>query len=260
MYTNKILPPIYTPINNKTLLRYRIIKNFPEQYKHMIYYEPFLGGGSILFNKDPSIIEFANDINEQIIDILAAIKYDGNALFKQLKKIKYSKETFIKFKNYEPNNLLERAIKNIVLNKMSFDGKCKSYLHITNNIRKNVPKQVHAFNNMIIQIPYIYQRIKHVNITCMNAIDILNNIIASQVDNRNTLIYIDPPSLYDKEGKNIFNISDHELLGEILNELKCNIIISNHHSKLYSTIYENWNMQCISSASAKRATYIWTNY
>lgn len=44
--------------------------------EHATYIEPFFGGGSVFWNKEPSNFEVVNDINHRLIEFYKVLKYD----------------------------------------------------------------------------------------------------------------------------------------------------------------------------------------
>ena len=83
------LRPIVGRIGGKSRLKKKIISMFPDNYENMIYAEPFVGGGSIFFYKNPSKKEIINDIDKNVIDVYKLFKkYDSDDIFKALKTLK----------------------------------------------------------------------------------------------------------------------------------------------------------------------------
>lgn len=87
-------------------------------------------------------------------------------------------------------------------------------------------------------------------------------------NNRNTLLYLDPPypltSRKNKKAVYKYELTDkdHIKLLEILKRLKCNIAISTYENKIYSKHLKNWNVITFESQTrkGKAIEYLYMNY
>ncbi len=68
----------------KTQLLEKLHNRVPNSYGR--YYEPFIGGGALLFNEKPQNAVIG-DINEQLINIYKQIKADPRAVIRAVNKI-----------------------------------------------------------------------------------------------------------------------------------------------------------------------------
>ena len=59
-----------------------ILPLFPE---HTLYAEPFAGGATLFFAKEPSEIEVLNDLNTELINFYSVIQQDYTSLEKEIK-------------------------------------------------------------------------------------------------------------------------------------------------------------------------------
>ena len=76
---------IIARMGGKTLLKNRIVEEFPEGYEEMIYIEPFVGGGSVFISKEKSVKEIINDIDKDVITVYKGFKkYDPEKIKKIL--------------------------------------------------------------------------------------------------------------------------------------------------------------------------------
>lgn len=85
------------------------------------YFEPFLGGGAVLFASEfrPAVV---NDINSELIDAYRAVSWSPEKLIKELSSYPYNKEFYLKLRDCEPRERICRAARMIYLNKCSFNG------------------------------------------------------------------------------------------------------------------------------------------
>jgi len=98
--------------------------------QYTTYYEPFLGGGAVLFNELPKKAVI-NDLNEDLINCYRVIKNTPDELVKLLKihKINNSADYFYRIREldrmkelYSSLTPVERAARIIYLNKTCFNG------------------------------------------------------------------------------------------------------------------------------------------
>ena len=92
------------------------------------YYEPFIGGGAVLFHIQPQRATI-NDLNAELINLYRVIKEQPSALIKDLSKHKNEAEYFYQIRSldrdkeqYSQLTEVERASRIIYLNKTCYNG------------------------------------------------------------------------------------------------------------------------------------------
>lgn len=91
------------------------------------YYEPFIGGGALLFDHRPSVAVI-NDYNKELINTYNVIRGDVEALIADLKTHVYDKDYFYEIRSLDRNSDyssmsdLKRASRLLYLNKSCFNG------------------------------------------------------------------------------------------------------------------------------------------
>lgn len=105
----------------KQRLADRLIEFFPKSFE--TYYEPFLGGGSVLFSLLPQSAVVADE-NEWLIDTYRAIRKNWSGVAEILDVMENSKEEYLRLRAVLPDSLgeTERAALLIYLNKTCFRG------------------------------------------------------------------------------------------------------------------------------------------
>ena len=83
--------PVLKWAGGKRQLLQEIKKHIPEKYS--VYYEPFLGGGAVLFALHPQKA-VVNDINEELINVYEVICRYVEELIEDLKKHKNEADYF----------------------------------------------------------------------------------------------------------------------------------------------------------------------
>lgn len=91
------------------------------------YYEPFIGGGALLFDHKPSVAVI-NDYNKELINTYNVIRGDVEALIADLKTHVYDKDYFYEIRSLDRNSDyssmsdLKKASRLLYLNKSCFNG------------------------------------------------------------------------------------------------------------------------------------------
>lgn len=122
----KLVTPVLKWVGGKRQLLPEIKKRVPKGYK--TYYEPFLGGGAVLFELQPKKA-IVNDLNTELINVYEIIKTSPNELIEELKKFSNDEETFYNIRNidrdknkFQQLSNIEKAARIIYLNKTCFNG------------------------------------------------------------------------------------------------------------------------------------------
>lgn len=123
-----ILQPVLKWVGGKRQLLPEIRERLPETFS--TYYEPFVGGGAVLFDTMPKKA-VVNDFNEELINMYQVIKTDVEELLELLEvhKEKNTSEYFYEIRaldrepHYETEvSNVEKAARLIYLNKTCFNG------------------------------------------------------------------------------------------------------------------------------------------
>ena len=122
----KLAQPVLKWVGGKRQLLPEIKKYIPK--KITTYYEPFVGGGAVLFDIQPSKV-IINDINEELINLYTVIKDNVELLIEELKKHKNESEYFYQIRNLDRNDNeyqklsnIEKAARILYLNKTCYNG------------------------------------------------------------------------------------------------------------------------------------------
>lgn len=224
---------------------------FPEKIER--YFEPFVGGGAVLFyvlqNYKPKEV-IISDINEELINCYNIIKNNVEELIVKLKQHRknHNKDYFYGIRLL-PINLLspvERASRFIYLNKTCFNG----LYRVNSKGQFNVP--IGSYKNPQLfdeeELRYVSNLLKKVKIKVMPFEKILEN--AQERD----FIYFDPP-YYPLNGngfttytKDNFLEKDQIKLAEVFKELnkrRCQIMLSNSDTAFIKKLYQEFNLRIV---------------
>jgi len=256
---NKLISPILKWAGGKRQLLSEIDLLMPEK-KNKYYYEPFLGGGSVLFHLQPKNA-VVNDVNQELINVYNIVKNKLTELIEDLKIHQNNAEYFYKIRaldrqseTYSTLSDIQKASRIIFLNKTCFNG-----LFRVNSIGE--------FNS-----PFgSYKNPNIVNEITLNAVSKFfndNNIIFKCGDFQDSLIdikkdsfvYLDPPydpislsSNFTGYTKTGFGEFEQKRLKDLCDELDSKgikFLLSNSCTDFIKDLYKNYNIKII---QAKRS-------
>lgn len=191
MAKNKLVMPVVKWVGGKRQLIDEIKSRIPRTYK--TYYEPFFGGGAVLFALQPKRAVI-NDLNDSLIKTYKVIKDNADELIASLSLHENTSEYFYKIRNEdlypETFNLkseVEVASRLIYLNKTCFNG----LFRVNSSGHFNTPFGNYK-NPNIVNEPVIRAVSKYFN---DNEISILNGDFAAacQGAQKGDFVYLDPP-------------------------------------------------------------------
>lgn len=235
----QIRPP-FKIHGGKSYLAKWIVSHFPAGYEKMTYIEAYVGAGSVFLNKNRSVEEGINDLNEGVVDIFRALRDEPRLFIARLKKIHYSEETFntCLYNEQKLDDYLDRAVFEFILRRMSRGG-LKKHFSWSKRLRGGQPGDVNAWETILEELPSIAEEVKNVYIMNEKAIKVIGLF-----NHPNTLLYLDPPYLPEtRVSKDIYehemSTDDHIELSEVLNTFKGKAILSGYPSKLYRRLYDS---------------------
>ena len=250
----KLATPVLKWVGGKRQLLPEIKKRIP---RITSYYEPFLGGGAVLFALQPKKA-VVNDLNTELINVYKVISNNPEELIEELKKYNNDEETFYKIRNIDRNkkefeNLsdIQRAARVIYLNKTCFNG-----LYRVNSLGE--------FNSP-------YGRYKNPNIVNDKTIMALNKYFnTADIEFRNmdfeesikdipkgAFVYLDPP--YDPVSKtsnftgyNESGFSDKEQIRikkmcDELNKKGVKFLLSNSSTDFIKDLYKDYTIEIVNA-------------
>lgn len=253
----------------------KIKEKAPLSFNH--YYEPFVGGGAVLFglNHKPSTI---NDINSQLIHTYKVIKNDPEALMNVIDiydEIPLNDDKYREFRSIYNQHIenriynIETAALFIYINKHAFNGLFRVNSKGLYNVPWNKKELVKSYNREnIIEISKFLQDVRIMNVDFNES---LNDVT------KGDFVFFDSPyaplkpnsfTSYDKTG---FKLDDHIRLAELFKDLTAKgvaCMLTNHNTELIRELYSEFNQEeinvrrSINSDATKRVgkELIITNY
>ena len=191
MRKSKLVMPVVKWVGGKRQLLPTLIPLLPTKFN--IYCEPFLGGGAMLFWKQPRRA-IVNDVNSDLIHMYEAIRDNVEGLILELEKHKNESAYFYEVRNWDRNrgkyaelSNIEKAARIIYLNKTCYNG-----LFRVNNAGEFNSPFGHYKNPNIVNAPTLravstYFQKAEITFLCRDYTEVLTEIP------RGTFVYLDPP-------------------------------------------------------------------
>lgn len=256
---NPLVAPVLKWVGGKRQLLDQILPLIPK--KVGTYFEPFLGGGAVLFGYAPSKA-IVNDSNKELINVYQTIKNNPEALISKLNehKERNNEEYFYQIRSIDRNETaysklsdIERAARIIYLNKTCYNG----LFRVNSSGEFNSP----------------WGRYKNPNITCETTIRALNNYLLEKnitiltggyskaIDKitKNDFVYFDPPYMpisnsssftgYTSSGFGIEEQKKLKALCDYLDSQKIKFLLSNSSCPFIKELYSNYRTK---NVEAKR--------
>lgn len=253
---NMCMSPVVKWAGGKRQILEKLKANLPEKFNN--YFEPFIGGGALLFDLAPKNATI-NDVNQELLAIYTCLKDDElyRLMLEELDKHEknHSEEYYYHVREwdrdprFELEPLWKRAARAIYLNKSCFNGlyrvNAKGYF--------NVPsaKKEHVVTYSKANMEEIHEYFKDDNVTILSG----DFVEATRNAHEGDFVYFDPPydSWEDKESftaysKFDFNKDDQRRLANCFKDLtnrgvKC--MLSNHNTAYINELYNGFNIQII---------------
>ncbi len=263
----------------KSYLAPKIVALMP---KHLHYVEPYFGGGSVLFAKDPEgISEVANDLDYGLMRFWTVLQ--DPRLFQIFKRRveatpfsefewSVSKAMVGKLDKENAGDIVYEAIHFFITCRQSLAGRGKSFAPLSKTrVRRGMNEQASAWLSAIEGLPEVHKRLQRVVILNREALDVIQ-----EQDGPDTLFYLDPPYLHetrvgtDEYGLNEMSYTDHEALVDLLCDIKGKFLLSGYYSNLYDdrACFRGWHRHqfdlpnnAAGGKTKRRMTEcLWTNF
>lgn len=244
---NATVSPFVKWAGGKRQLLAQIRERMPREYNR--YYEPFIGGGAIVFDLLPENA-LINDINEALINAYVQIRENVDSFLDSINRIDsaigedgkayyYSMRNLYNMKLEKMEYDIELAALFVFLNKHCFNGLYRVNSKGLFNVPYNNSKRV-SYDEESIRMTSDY--LKKVTITTGDFEDACRNA------GRGDFVFLDSPyaplnptsfESYTKEG---FTLESHERLARLYDELTergCYCMLTNHNTELIEQLYGN---------------------
>ena len=253
---NPLVKPFLKWAGGKRQLLPEILKYLPKNIGKNTYFEPFLGGGALLFELQPKKA-IVNDSNGELINCYRVIQNQVEELIEILKdhKARNSKEYYDdlremdRLKEYSKFSDIQKAARIIYLNKTCYNGlfrvNSKGYFNVPFGRYKNP----NILDEAVLRGVNDYLN--------QNTVIFLNTDFAEAVKDakKGDFIYFDPPydpvsntasfTGYDING---FNQNEQRRLKQVVDELTkkgCNVMLSNSATDFILDLYKDYTAKIV---------------
>ena len=227
-----------------------IISRLPDKYED--YYEPFIGGGAVLFGIQPDNAKI-NDINTQLINTFNQLKNSSDKVInaiKDLDSVVCDKEYYYKnrdrYNEKIKNDILDEETAGLFiwLNKHCFNG----LYRVNNKGLFNVP-----YNNRTNGTSMVEDNLKDIGLYLKN-VEIYNLDFEDFCKSvkENDFVYFDSPYIPESETadftsytKGGFGLEEHKRLADLYKELDkrgAKLMLSNNDVDLVYELYDGFKI------------------
>ena len=243
----KKIVPFLKWAGGKRQLLDRISERMPQNYNN--YYEPFIGGGAVLFGLQPERA-LINDINESLINTYRIIATNPQTLIECVKELdskigEDGKKYYYDLREHYNDKLMKKefdvelASLFIFINKHCFNGLYRVNGKGLFNVPYNNSKRESIDEESIVEVSAY---LKDVTILAGDF------EVACQGAGNGDFVFLDSPyaplnptsfESYTKEG---FDIESHKRLAKVFNELTdkgCYCMLTNHNTDFINSLYGN---------------------
>ena len=268
---NELVKPFLKWAGGKRQLQEVLRANLPSQWDRnsKSYFEPFIGGGAMLFDLQP-LRATISDRNHHLINCYEVIRDAVDELIEELKKHSNEESYYYNLRDWDRNdtlskkNRIESAARIIFLNKTCYNG----LFRVNAAGQFNVPFGRYK-NPNIVDISGLKAVSEYLD---NHKINILNEDFQSAVSKAESgdFIYFDPP--YDPVSSTAsftsyyvdkFDQAEQIRLKETVDELNqrgCYILLSNAHTDFIRDLYSDYQQvkvaanRSINSVATKRGS------
>jgi len=235
------LKPVIKTSSSRQKVAEWIVERFPDNYREMVYVEPFLGDGSVLLAKDESLEEVVSDTDTSLVSVWRAVRDEQSVFSSKVKRINHAKDTFERYQKTVGGDYLSEAVREFVLRHMSKSALKKSYIP-----RDTGLKCRDCWCDLFDRMPLVHERIERVFILERDALEVLKAF-----NHEGCLIFCDPPAM--ENGNSEF----HSALGDIVRDFRGKAVVCARNSAMYRRMYAQWNRKSLPGGGNES---IWVNF
>src|SRR6266487_2242735 len=222
----------------KTQILSALLKNIPLHFD--TYIEPFVGGGALFFELQPTKAILA-DSNPELMNCYIVVRNNVEDLIAILRTYPYSEEFYYKLRSETPKDDLLRAARMIYLNRTCYNG----LYRVNKQGQFNVP--FGRYKNPLIcdaeRLRAASYALRNAELHCADYQETLRNFAKPH-----DFVYLDPPyhpvskySDFKRYTTEFFYVGDQRMLAKSARELSeqgCYVLVSNSYCDFILDLYE----------------------
>lgn len=244
---NSLIQPFVKWVGGKRQLLDEINEYIPKgEFK---YYEPFVGGGAVLFNlqRKKAVI---NDLNSELVNVYEVIRDDVDELINSLMEHKNTEEYYYELRakdrseEYKSYSKVKKASRFIYLNKTCYNG----LYRVNSSGYFNTPfgkyKNPNIVNDTVLRAVHKYLNENKIEIRNLDFEDALKGI------RKNSFVYFDPPYDPVSDSSNFtgytsggFNRDEQIRLKKLCDKLNAKgvkFLLSNSNTEFIRELYKDY--------------------
>lgn len=214
---------------------------------HTTYVEPFAGGASLFFAKQPSPVEILNDLHSELVNFYRVLRENGDQLTSLLTLTPFSREEYLSALNDSGEGVgdVERARRFFVVARQSMagGGSRSGWSRSVTNSFGGMAKQVSAWIGAVDGLPQVVARLRAAQIENQPWSKLLD-----LYDTPDTLWYLDPPYVLETRSAtryyHDFDDAHQADLVARIRDLTGFVMLSGYDSPAYAGLVEaGWECQ-----------------
>jgi DNA adenine methylase len=230
---------------------------------HKIYIEPFAGGASVFWAKEPAHVEVLNDLNGEVYNFYKVVQTKFDKLKRLINATPHSREAYADalhiYKRPGMFSKVKRAWAFYITTQQGYLKKIGSW-----GFAKKDPRFTRAYNNNKLRFDNrVLERLSNVQLEYKNAIDVIKGR-----DSIDAFIYIDPPYVGSYCGHYTgYTQEDFNQLIELLGNCQAKFLLSSYPNehlnkaiKEYGWYHRKKDMPLASKKGSRKTECFTANY
>ncbi len=253
----------------KSVLRYpgsksgmakAILDHFPQ---HNTYIEPFFGGGSVFFSKEPSKYEVINDLSSTVVNFWRVCRDHADDLAKAVSLTPWSREEYEDSYGPPTGDSVEDARRFLVRTSQAYGIRLTVHTGWKNRGSSGATSVTSGWDDMPERIRLVADRLKLAEIDNRPATEVIKRL----GDQSDALFYIDPPYVLSTRNGNRYyhhemDEQDHYRLLDAALGIRGAVIISGYGHPIYRIMLKGWylvEIKDVAEQGQERIECLWMN-